>query len=76
MRRRGSTLPVGPAAAWQAPRDGRFTFTTFGSNFNTVLAVYSGATFPGINVVFNDGGQTKADVCTGQFAAACTAAGL
>ena len=39
---------------WQAPADGRYTFTTFGSSFNTVLAVYSGATFPGINVAFND----------------------
>jgi len=27
-------------------------------------------------VVLNDGGQSKNDVCTGQFAAACSAAGL
>jgi D-xylose transport system substrate-binding protein len=42
----------------------------------SVLLTPKSITKDTINVVFNDGGQTKADVCTGQFAAACSAAGL
>jgi len=39
---------------WQAPFSGRFVFTTSGSDFNTLLGVYSGANLPGIQVRAND----------------------
>lgn len=39
---------------WQAPFSGRFVFTTSGSDFNTLLGVYSGANLPGIQVSAND----------------------
>jgi D-xylose transport system substrate-binding protein len=42
----------------------------------SVLLTPKSITKDTINVVFNDGGQSKKDVCAGQFAAACTAAGL
>ena len=31
---------------WQAPENGRFVFTTFGSGFATVIAVYTGTSLP------------------------------
>src|SRR6476620_10318683 len=39
---------------WQAPSNGRFVFTTAGSNFNTVLAVYTGANPPLSEKASND----------------------
>jgi D-xylose transport system substrate-binding protein len=42
----------------------------------SVLLTPKSITKDTIDVVLNDGGQSKNDVCTGQFAAACTAAGL
>jgi hypothetical protein len=42
---------------WQAPFSGRFVFMTSGdsgSEFNTLLGVYSGANLPGIQVSAND----------------------
>ena len=39
---------------WQAPSDGRFVFTTSGSNFNTLLAVYTGNSISGTQVAAND----------------------
>ena len=42
----------------------------------SVLLTPKSITKDNVNVVFNDGGQSKDDVCAGQFAAMCTAAGL
>jgi D-xylose transport system substrate-binding protein len=42
----------------------------------SVLLTPKSITKDTIDVVFNDGGQSKQDVCAGQFAAACSAAGL
>jgi D-xylose transport system substrate-binding protein len=42
----------------------------------SVLLTPKSITKDTIDVVFNDGGQAKEDVCAGQFAAACSAAGL
>jgi D-xylose transport system substrate-binding protein len=42
----------------------------------SVLLTPKSITKDTIDVVFNDGGQSKEDVCAGQFAAACSAAGL
>ena len=42
----------------------------------SVLLTPKAITKDTVKVVFDDGGQAKADVCTGQFVAACNAAGL
>lgn len=42
----------------------------------SVLLTPKSITKDNVDVVFTDGGQSKEDVCTGQFAAACSAAGL
>jgi|GEM_PF-2268051 len=40
---------------WQAPSNGPFTFTTFGSNFDTLLAVYAGSSLNTLTpIVSND----------------------
>ena len=40
---------------WQAPSSGSVTLTTEGSDFDTILAVYTGTTLSGLNrLVFND----------------------
>jgi D-xylose transport system substrate-binding protein len=41
----------------------------------SVLLTPKSITKDNVNVVFDDGGQTKEEVCSGQFAAMCTAAG-
>jgi D-xylose transport system substrate-binding protein len=41
-----------------------------------VLLIPKSITKDNVDIVFKDGGQSKDEVCTGQFAAACTAAGL
>jgi subtilisin family serine protease len=41
--------------SWTAPDSGRLTVDTFGSSFDTVLAVYSGASLPSLTrLVYND----------------------
>lgn len=42
----------------------------------SVLLTPKSITKDNVNVVFDDGGQSREEVCAGQFAAACTAAGL
>ncbi|HEX7826248.1 MAG TPA: sugar ABC transporter substrate-binding protein, partial [Mycobacterium sp.] len=42
----------------------------------SVLLIPKSITKDNVDVVFSDGGQSKDEVCTGQFAAICTAAGL
>jgi D-xylose transport system substrate-binding protein len=42
----------------------------------SVLLTPKSITKDNVDVVLTDGGQTKADVCAGQFAAMCAAAGL
>lgn len=42
----------------------------------SVLLQPKSITKDNINVVFDDGGQSKEEVCAGQFAAMCTAAGM
>ncbi len=42
----------------------------------SVLLTPKSITRDNVNVVFDDGGQSREEVCAGQFAAACTAAGL
>jgi D-xylose transport system substrate-binding protein len=42
----------------------------------SVLLTPKSITKDNVNVVFDDGGQSKEEVCAGQFAAACSAAGL
>jgi D-xylose transport system substrate-binding protein len=42
----------------------------------SVLLTPKSITKDNVDVVFNDGGQAKDEVCTGQFVAMCTAAGL
>jgi D-xylose transport system substrate-binding protein len=42
----------------------------------SVLLIPKAITKDNVDVVFKDGGQSKDEVCTGQFAAICTAAGL
>lgn len=42
----------------------------------SVLLTPKSITKDNVDVVFKDGGQSKDEVCTGQFAAICTAAGL
>jgi D-xylose transport system substrate-binding protein len=42
----------------------------------SVLLTPKSITKDTIDVVLKDGGQSKEDVCAGQFAAACSAAGL
>ncbi len=37
--------------SWQAPASGSFTFTTMGSTFDTLLAVYTGTTVNGLNEI-------------------------
>jgi D-xylose transport system substrate-binding protein len=49
---------------------------TGGRDVPSVLLMPQSITKDNINVVFDDGGQSKDEVCTGQFAAACTAAGM
>jgi len=44
---------------WQAPETGRFVFTTFNSGFDTLLAVYTGDSFPLNPVVSNDNDPTE-----------------
>src|ERR1700752_578336 len=39
---------------WQAPSNGSFVFTTYGTSFSTVLAVYTGNSLPGTLVKEND----------------------
>src|SRR4030095_4547157 len=40
---------------WQAPSSGSVTITTLGSDFDTIIAVYSGSTLGGLSrIVFND----------------------
>lgn len=38
---------------WQAPSSGKFAFTTFGSSFATLLAVYRGNAFPLLPIASN-----------------------
>ncbi len=49
---------------WMAPGDGVYTFDTYGSNFDTVLAIYTGGSVEGLaSVVANDdagAGETSA----------------
>jgi len=48
---------TGGTSVWyrfQAPNTGRFTFTTYGSGFNTLLAIYTGDSLPGTVVASND----------------------
>ncbi len=41
--------------SWTAPDSGRLTVDTFGSNFDTVLAVYSGSSLPSLTrLIYND----------------------
>ncbi len=41
--------------SWTAPDSGRLTVDTFGSSFDTVLAVYSGASLPSLTrLIYND----------------------
>ncbi len=42
----------------------------------SVLLTPKSITKDNVNVVFDDGGQSREEVCAGEFAAACTAAGL
>jgi len=42
----------------------------------SVLLEPKAITKQNVNVVFDDGGQSKAEVCAGQFAPMCTAAGI
>ena len=42
----------------------------------SVLLTPKSITKDNVNVVFDDGGQSKEEVCAGQFAAMCTAAGV
>jgi D-xylose transport system substrate-binding protein len=42
----------------------------------SVLLTPKSITKENVNVVFDDGGQSREEVCAGEFAAACTAAGL
>jgi D-xylose transport system substrate-binding protein len=42
----------------------------------SVLLTPKSITKDNVDLVFNDGGQSKDEVCAGQFAAMCTAAGL
>jgi len=42
----------------------------------SVLLIPKSITKENVDVVFKDGGQSKEEVCAGQFAAMCTAAGL
>jgi len=39
---------------WQAPENGNFVFTTFGSDGDTLLAVYTGSSLPGTLIASND----------------------
>ena len=39
---------------WQAPDNGTFVFTTFGSTSDTLLAVYTGNSLPGTHIASND----------------------
>jgi D-xylose transport system substrate-binding protein len=49
---------------------------TGGRDVPSVLLTPKSITKDNVNVVFDDGGQSRDEVCAGQFAAACTAAGL
>jgi D-xylose transport system substrate-binding protein len=49
---------------------------TGGRDVPSVLLTPKSITKDNVNVVFDDGGQSREEVCAGQFAAACTAAGL
>ena len=40
--------------SWQAPASGKFTFDTIDSDFDTLLAVYTGASVSGLTVVASD----------------------
>lgn len=44
---------------WVAPNTGRFTFTTFRSSFNTLLAVYTGDSLPGLTEVASNDNATQ-----------------
>jgi Ca2+-binding RTX toxin-like protein len=59
---RGATLEPGEPAqllfnpgtiwySWTAPADGTYKFDTFGSNFDTVLAVYAGSSLDALDLV-------------------------
>ena len=47
-----------------------------GRDVPSVLLTPKSITKDNVDVVFTDGGQSKDEVCAGQFAAMCTAAGL
>lgn len=49
---------------------------TGGRDVPSVLLTPKSITKDNINVVFDDGGQSKDEVCSGQFAEACSAAGV
>ncbi|QZT62346.1 sugar ABC transporter substrate-binding protein [Mycolicibacterium austroafricanum] len=49
---------------------------TGGRDVPSVLLTPKSITKDNIDVVFDDGGQSKDDVCSGQFAEACSAAGV
>lgn len=49
---------------------------TGGRDVPSVLLTPKSITKDNINVVFDDGGQSKDEVCSGQFAAMCSAAGV
>ncbi|MCV7435411.1 sugar ABC transporter substrate-binding protein [Mycolicibacterium bacteremicum] len=49
---------------------------TGGRDVPSVLLTPKSITKENVNVVLDDGGQSRDEVCTGQFAAMCTAAGI
>lgn len=50
----GRTVSKSVWFKWQAPSNGSFVFTTYGTKFSTVLAVYTGNSLPGTLVKEND----------------------
>jgi hypothetical protein len=52
---------------WQAPEDGRFVFATFGSDFATVIAVYTGSSLPSTNTTPVASNSIEPRGCPGSF---------
>jgi len=52
---------------WQAPEDGRFVFTTFGSDFETVIAVYTGSSLPNTSTIPVASNSIEPSGCLGSF---------